>query len=124
MFPKIAMVRTALESLYDAKAAVYTYTCTIDAHHITTQKLTKLISDLPCRISYQRNEAAQTTDTVDTQDMMITMIYSDTSIAIPAGSQIMVTWDDGRTDAFENASVPSVYTHHAEVRLGREKDKP
>ena len=123
MFPKIPLVKEAIESLYDATATVRTYQTTV-TKGVKRQTLTELAKDLRCRIGYQSLPEATGKDTADTQVTIIKMFYDGAAVTIPAGAVIDIVWDDGRTDTFENASVPAVYTHHAEVTLRRVRDKP
>lgn len=120
-----AGVKKAIESLLDATADVYTVESSVDEHHITRQTFVKTISALPCRVSYKTNDQARPTDdrTVDALTMEITLFYTDTSVDIPAGSKIIVTWEDGRTETFWNASKPAIYWNHGEVELSRKKEQ-
>ena len=119
MFPKIPLVKSAIESLYDATATVRTYQIAV-TKGIKRQTLTELARGIRCRIGYQSLPEATGKDTADTQVTIIKMFYDGTAVTIPAGA----VWDDGRKDTFENASVPAVYAHHAEVTLKRVRDKP
>lgn len=123
MFPKIALVKQAIENLYDATATIRTYQ-TATTKGIRRQALTELAKEVRCRIGYQSLPEATSKDTADTQVTIIKMFYDGEAVAIPAGAVIDVVWDDGRADTFENASVPAVYSHHAEVILKRVRDKP
>lgn len=123
MFPKIPMVTSAIESLYDATATVRTYQIAV-TKGIKRQTLTELARGIRCRIGYQSLPEATSKDTADTQVTVIKMFYDGSAVAIPTGAVIDVVWDDGRADTFENASVPAVYSHHAEVTLKRVRDKP
>ena len=123
MFPKIPLVKSAIESLYDATATVRTYQTAV-TKGIKHQTLTELASGFRCRIGYQSLPEATGKDTADTQVTIIKMFYDGDAVTIPAGAVITIVWDDCRTDTFENASVPAVYTHHAEVTLKRVRDKP
>lgn len=122
MFPKIPLVKSAIESLYDATATVRTYQTAV-TKGIKRQTLTELARGIRCRIGYQ-SLPATSKDTADTQVTVIKMFYDGSAVAIPTGAVIDVVWDDGRADTFENASVPAVYSHHAEVTLKRVRDKP
>lgn len=123
MFPKIPLVKSAIESLYDATATVRTYQIAV-TKGIKRQTLTELVRGIRCRIGYQSLPEATSKDTADTQVTVIKMFYDGSTVAIPTGAVIDVVWDDGRADTFENASVPAVYSHHAEVTLKRVRDKP
>lgn len=123
MFPKIPLVKSAIESLYDATATIRTYQ-TATTKGIRRQALTELAKGIRCRIGYQSLPEATSKDTADAQVTIIKMFYDGSAVTIPTGAVIDVLWDDGRADTFENASVPAVYSHHAEVTLKRVRDKP
>lgn len=123
MFPKIAVVKQAIENLYDATATIKTYQ-TATTNGIRRQTLTELANGIRCRIGYQSLPEATSKDTADTQVTIIKMFYDGAAVTIPTGAVIDIVWDDGRSDTFENASVPAVYSHHAEVTLKRVRDKP
>lgn len=123
MFPKIPLVKEAIGSLYDATATVRTYQTAV-TKGVKRQTLTELAKGIRCRIGDQSLPEATGKDTADTQVTIIKMFYDGSAVTIPAGAVIDIVWDDGRADTFENASVPAVYTHHAEVTLKRVRDKP
>jgi hypothetical protein len=118
------MVKTAISSLYNASADIYTYHSKVDDNHITTKTLKLAAGEIRCRISYLSMGIANSSDINDTQDSTIKLIYDGAGISIPAGSRIHITWDDGRTDEYENTSVPAVYSHHAEISLIRVRTRP
>lgn len=123
MFPKISMVKKAIESLYDATATVYKLT-EVTKDSITTEERAIQTSSLRCRVSYKNIGAAQSTDTIDTQHQEIKLYFDADDAVIEAGSIIDVLWDDGREATFKNASIPQVYNHHAELTLLLNEDKP
>ncbi len=123
MFPQIALVKSAIESLYDASAKVYSFEPVLLASG-ATDSVETYKGLIRCRVSYKSINQTQTTDTVDTQQQAIKMYYAGAALTITPGSKIVITWDDGRTATFHNASLPQVYPHHAELTLELEETKP
>ena len=123
MFPKITLVKQAIESLYDATAEVYAYEPVVLENGATDSTL-HLQGTSRCRICYKSISQTQTVDTVDTQQQIIKMHYDGASLVIKPGSKIIVNWDDGRTETFCNTSLPQVYPHHAELTLELKASKP
>lgn len=119
MFPKISVVKTAVERLFNATASIYVLAEAEDQYGVTRPNKTAY-GNIRCRISYGGGIGPPvSSDTVDTSSDTITMIYDGTVLDIPDGSQVTVVWDDGRTEYFYNASWPKVYSHHAEMTLRR-----
>jgi hypothetical protein len=119
MLPKIALVKSAIESLYDASADIYTYQPTVGDDGISRDSPKIFKSGIRCRINFQSVPATKDTDTADMLTVMITMYYDGSAVSIPTGSLIKVTWDDGRTDEFKNAGYQAVYVNHSEIQLER-----
>ncbi len=123
MFPKIAVVKKAVQSLYDATATVSTWEKVKDASNITREKLQKL-GETRCRVVYRSVPAAQGNDTADLLPVEISMNYDAEALTIPSGSRIHIKWDDGREEDFQNSSFPAVYPHHGSVQLERVERRP
>lgn len=120
MFPALSVVKKTIEAMYDATAYIYIDNPATDKNNITVHALTKLLGTVRCRISYKRILPVITADTADSDIQKIMMIYSSSAdIQIPDGSKIVIKWDDGRTDTFQNSSLPKVYQYTAQVSLER-----
>ena len=123
MFPKIAVVKKAVQGLYDATATVSTWGKVKDASNITREKLQQ-VGEVRCRVVYRSVPAAQGNDTADLLPVEISMNYDAEALKIPPGSQIHIKWDDGREEDFQNSSFPAVYSHHGSVQLERVEKRP
>lgn len=123
MFPKIAVVKKAIQGLYDATATVSTWGKVKDASNITREKLQQ-VGEVRCRVVYRSVPAAQGNDTADLLPVEISMNYDAEALKIPPGSQIHIKWDDGREEDFQNSSFPAVYSHHGSVQLERVEKRP
>lgn len=124
MFPKIPVVKTAVERFFNATASIYIKDAAKDAYGITRHQ-NKEYGNIRCRVSYGGGiSAPESADTVDVVHDSITMIYDGSLIDVPTGSKVDVVWDDGRTSSFENTSWPKVYSHHAEMTLKRAEVHP
>ncbi|WP_337464974.1 hypothetical protein [Acidaminococcus timonensis] len=123
MFPKIAVVKKAVQSLYDATATVSTWKKEKDASNITREKLQQL-GETRCRVVYRSVPAVQGNDMADLLPVEISMNYDAEALNIPPGSRIHIKWDDGREEDFQNSSFPAVYLHHGSVQLERVGRRP
>lgn len=123
MFPKIAVVKKAVQGLYDATATVSTWEKVKDASNITREKLQQ-VGEVRCRVVYRSVPAAQGNDTADLLPVEISMNYDAEALKISPGSQIHIKWDDGREEDFQNSSFPAVYSHHGSVQLERVGKRP
>lgn len=125
MFQALSVVKETIESLYDAMATIYVDNPTADQYGAVTHPLTKKLASVRCRISYKRILPVVTNDIVDKDIQKIIMIYTtNAAIKIPDGSKIVVAWDDGRTDTFQNSSLPKVYQYTTQLELQRMAVKP
>ena len=124
MFSPIPVVSRALARMFDATASVYVDNPTV-VNGVTRHENTKLLGTVRCRISYKRVMPVATEDVVDKDLQRIILIYAtDSGIQIPDGSKIVVSWDDGRGETFQNSGLPQVYTHSTQVPLEKAAVKP
>ncbi len=125
MLPSNKVVTSAIEKMYDATATIYVQNPTQDKYGAYTRLLTKVLTSVRCRIAYKRIFPVVTEDVVDKDIQKITLIYTTNSaVQIPDGSKIVVLWDDGRTDTFQNSGLPKVYQFTTQVPLERMAVKP
>lgn len=117
MLPKTAVVRKALERLYDGKATIYTYPDgEADAVTGVVKPVQKAAGPYPCRVSYKNIQSGNNEgDGLATFSQAITLFISP-DIVIAAGSDIEVV-QRGRTLQFTASGVPAVYDSHQEVPL-------
>lgn len=123
MFPKIPLVKTAIQGLNNATATVSTRQTVKDENNITRTKLVAAGS-IRCRISYSSVPVIADSDTVDVMTAQVKMNYDPADMTIAPGSYVHVKWDDGKEEDFQNSSLPAIYTHHAELSLERVNKKP
>ena len=115
MLPKTALVRKALEKLYDGQATIWAYADgEPDANGIVSAE-PRQAGPYPCRVSYKNLTPAEEGDGLGTFSQSITLFMSP-DILIAAGSDIDVV-QRGRTLQFTAAGVPAVYDSHQEVPL-------
>ena len=115
MLPKTALVRKALEKLYDGQATIWSYADgELDEHGIVSSE-PRQAGPYPCRVSYKSITPAEEGDGLGTFSQSITLFISP-DILIAAGSDIDVV-QRGRTLQFTASGVPAVYDSHQEVPL-------
>mgnify|MGYP000514902421 CR=1 FL=1 len=121
MFQALSVVKETIESLYDAMATIYVDNPTADQYGAVTHPLTKKLASVRCRISYKRILPVVTNDIVDKDIQKIIMIYTtNAAIKIPDGSKnCLLHGNDGRTDTFQNSSLPKVYQYTTQLELQR-----
>ncbi len=115
MLPKTALVRAALERLYDGQATIWTYQDGAADENGIVSAEPKKAGPYPCRVSYKNLTPAEEGDGLGTFSQSITLFISP-DIVIAAGSDIDVE-QRGRTLQFTAAGVPAVYDSHQEVPL-------
>lgn len=115
MLPKTALVRKALEKLYDGQATIWAYADGEPDENGIVSPEPQQAGSYPCRVSYKTVSPAEQGDGLATLDQSITLFISP-DIVIAAGSDIDVV-QRGRTLQFTAAGVPAVYDSHQEVPL-------
>ncbi len=129
MFPKIEMVRKALENLYD-DVIVSGHTYEKIADEITgiteIQKCPLAIDGTPCRLnvsSSDRNPVGYSGAQPGTTAQEITL-YLNPDIPVKPGTTLVVRTSDGTERTYEAASVPVIYSHHQEISLKLMEKRP
>lgn len=108
--------RRVQELLYDGTASVTEFQDVRDAETgITKKQEVTVLSDLPCRLSYQTVTAVSQTEGAALTAQTVKLFCSPEAEISP-GSRITVT-QVGRTETYECSGVPSVYPTHQEVPL-------
>ena len=115
MLPKAALVRKAIESLYDGVASITTQSQTVDPVTGRVKSHDVTITGVACRISYKSVNPASDGGGVVATGQTVTL-FTDPDITIKAGSDITVK-HRGRTLQFRAAGMPAVYDSHQEVPL-------
>lgn len=115
MLPKTALVRKALEKLYDGQATIWVYADgEPDEHGIVSSEPQKT-GPYSCRVSYKTISPAEQGDGLAAFSQSITLFIS-SDVLIAAGSDIDVV-QRGRMLKFTASGVPAVYDSHQEVPL-------
>lgn len=108
--------RKQLERLYEGVCTIYRYENIYDSTaHCTRANKSVLYENQPCRISYNRTDSAEQTDTVARVSQEITLFIS-SDINIPAGSIISATQEDSIVE-YETSGQMVKYPTHQEIGL-------
>ena len=108
----------AIQSMWIGRCTVYHFADQTDpVTHKTTQVLTPIVTDEPCRVSYQR-EFTKPSKLVDgaavVEQRIILFVRPD--LDVPSGSVVEVT-QRGHTIKYKRSAEPMIYTNHQEVWL-------
>lgn len=115
MLPKAALVRKAIESLYDGVASITTQSQTVDPATGRVKSTDVTVTGVACRISYKNVNPASDGGGIAAAGQTVTL-FTNPDIVIQAGSDITVD-HRGRKLQFRAAGVPAVYDSHQEVPL-------
>lgn len=114
-----AKARAAIESTYTGTCEVSEYTnSTGSGSNFTRKTEVVVLSDVPCRLSYNRfnnMHAATQTDTISNVSQEIKLLLAPETV-IKSGSKIVVT-QCGVTTAYKSSGAPSYYPSHQEITL-------
>lgn len=122
MFPKIPMVRSAVERLYDGIATIEEARKRKNEKNVTVSVWAVVAEEIPCRVSYKTLSAAEKSDTADTIAMAITL-FTAPDIDVKPGSRITVR-QRGREMKFSSSGIPAVYDSHQEIPMTRREEHP
>ena len=122
MLPKIPLVRSAIEKLYDGVATIEEVRKRKNEKNIMVTEWVAAAADLPCRVSYKTLAPAVGADTADTIAQVITLFTSPDIIVLP-GSRITVR-QRGREMKFSCSGIPAVYDSHQEIPMTRREEHP
>lgn len=127
MFPKIALVRQGIESLYDSLCKIYRYEKKVDeaTHETVTEPVLLVAEPVPCRVDISTSDMPPATYSGAEPGAMqqVITLFLKPEIAIPPGCFIEVTGPNG-SNTYEASGKPVVYTHHQEVRLRLKEARP
>ena len=116
MLAKTALVRKALESLYDGKATIINYPDeSIDENTGIVSVSTEKSGVYPCRVSYKSLPIANTSDGLASFEQSITLFIAP-DIKISSGCDIDVLMRN-KTLHFTSSGVSAVYDTHQEIPL-------
>ena len=107
--------------LWIGTCTIYEYQEVTDPRtHQTTSTEVAVVTDEPCRLSYQ-SEKSTNVNTGVPEVVQITRLFISPTITIKAGSKLVVT-QHGVTNTYKRTSEPLVYTNHQEVVVELDKD--
>lgn len=117
MLSKTQMVahRKAIEKLYDSICDIIVLQEIIDENGVTDFKDVKLYEKQPCRISQQSVTKTANNHVVSEVDKVINL-YIALELDIPAGSKILVTYNN-RTTEYKSSSLPALYDTYQKIQL-------
>ena len=122
MLPKISLVKSAIEHLYDGVATIKEVRKRKNEKNIMVTEWVVVATDLPCRVSYKTLAPAVGSDTADTIAQAITL-FTAPDIDVKPGSRITVR-QRGREMKFSSSGIPAVYDSHQEIPLARIEEHP
>lgn len=112
---KYDVARKLIESRYDMTCTVYEYQSVKGEDKITKSQEVAVLSDQPCRISYENiNSTNQSTGAAE--QSIITKLFISPDIEIKAGCKISVT-KGGKVENFQRSGRPAKYATHQEIML-------
>lgn len=110
------MVTNPLSILWTGKCTIYEFQDVTDPNtYQTTQQEVAVVTDEPCRLSYNREQATdlQSGAAVVSQG---TTLFIRPDLTIKPGSVIEVT-QNGVTEKYRGSSKPAVYSNHQQIAL-------
>jgi len=111
-----------LAILWKGKCNISEYRSTTDPDtHQTTQQEVVVVTDEPCRLSFNR-EAVTNIDNGVAEIIQYTVLFIRPDIEIKPGSVIEVT-QNGVTTKYRRSGKPAIYTNHQEIKLTLYEDK-
>lgn len=109
-------VRAALERLWTDRATVTVRRAVTSAvTHLTAFEEVTLLTDLPCRLSFETLRPAGK-GTVATAEQSVKLICAP-DVELPAGCKISVTRPHGGTLVYARSGTAGVFSNHQELLL-------
>lgn len=110
------MVTNPLSLLWTGKCTIYEYENTTDPETWqTTQKEVVVLTDEPCRLSYNREQATNINSGAAVVSQSITLFIRP-DLVIKPGSVIEIT-QNGVTEKYKGSGKPAIYSKHQEITL-------
>lgn len=111
-----------LASLWIGRCTIYEYSTVTDpATFQSTQKLVPVLTDEPCRISYNREQSTNIENGAAVVSQSITLFIRP-DLVIKSGSVIEIT-QHGVTTKYKGSSQPAIYSNHQEIVLELYEDR-
>lgn len=116
MVKALSAARKAVESAYNGVCTVLEYGDMFDDEtKITYQGEKAVYENIPCKLSFEKLNAAVQTDTAACVSQG-TKLFTAPEIKISGGSKIIVT-QNGITGEYSSSGEPAVYPTHQEIML-------
>ena len=110
------MVSNPLATLWTGKCTIYEYKDVTDPEtYQTTQKEVPVLSDEPCRLSYNHEQSTNIQSGAAVVSQGITLFIRP-DLVIKPGSVIEIT-QNGVTEKYKGSGKPAVYTNHQQIIL-------
>ena len=110
------MTPNPLASLWVGKCTIYEYMDITDPDtYQTTQQLTAVVENEPCRLSFNREQSTNIQSGAAVVSQSITLFIRPDLIVRP-GSVIEIT-QHGVTEKYKGSGKPAVYCNHQEIVL-------
>ena len=115
------MITNPLATLWIGKCTIYEYQNITDPFsYQTTQKLTPVLKDEPCRISYNHEQSTDMKSGAAVVSQSITLFIRP-DLRINPGSVIEVT-QHGVTEKYKGSGQPAIYSNHQQIILDLYED--
>lgn len=110
------VVKNPLSSLWIGRCTIYEYqNVTHPNTYQTTQIQVPVLTDEPCRLSYNHEQSTNIQSGAAVVSQSITLFIRP-DLIIPPGSVIEIT-QHNRTEKYKRSGKPAVYTSHQEIVL-------
>lgn len=110
------VARAAVEQTYEGVCTIIEYRDVIDAKtKLSGTKEVAVIEDEPCKLSFEKLDAAVQTGTAAKISQGIKLFIAP-EISVNSGSKIVVT-QNGRTEEYAASGKPALYCTHQEIVL-------
>ena len=110
------MVTNPLAKLWRGNCTIYEYKDVVHPNtYQTTQVLTPVLTEEPCRLSYNREQATNIQNGAAVVSQSITLFIRP-DLVINPGSVIEIT-QNGVTEKYKGSGQPAVYSNHQEIIL-------
>lgn len=111
-----AAARKAIESTYRGLCTIVEYQKFTDPENkITGKHEVPVISDQPCKLSFERVTPAVNTETA-TAISQSTKLFLPPEVPVKPGSKLVIT-QDGVTTEHSASGIPAIYPTHKEIML-------
>lgn len=118
MLSQIKMVRAreAIESLYDGLCTITEHKKVKKEDKSTTFEEVVVLSEQPCRLSFQTINSTSQTETGASALTQIVKVFLSPDIQVKPGSKLTITQNNTTTE-YKSSGEPAYYTTHQEIVL-------